>query len=184
MISALLAVNAYYHTAFKKGAYPAITCDKIYLQARPHINTAVATADTAGAPPTLGQNGAAGSWTAATNNFFALVFATSAGTVVMKSGSSSKTFSVPAGITVLTAPLTTGSGMTATLSRGGTTYVDFTPSFTFAGEFFSFPSRAKTSFLFGLRFLPLTFFLFPFDFFSTIATTREYIYNHQFFSSS
>ncbi|KAL7410783.1 glycosyl hydrolase family 71-domain-containing protein [Mrakia frigida] len=129
----LLQVNAYYHTAFKTGSYPAITCDKIYLHARPHINTAVATADTAGGRrPTLGQNGAAGSHTAAANNFFALVFATSAGTVVMKSGSSSQKFSVPAGITILTAPLTAGSGMTATLSRSGKTYVDFTPAFTFS----------------------------------------------------
>ena len=128
----LLAVNAYYHAAFKTGSYPAITCDKIYLHARPHTNTAVATADTAGAPPTLGPNGAQGSQTAAAEAFFALVFATSAGDIVMSSGGSMKTFPVKAGINIFTAPLTPGSGMNAKLVRQGSTFIDFTPNFTFA----------------------------------------------------
>jgi hypothetical protein len=58
--SAFLAVNKYYSAAFKTGKYPTISCDVVYLMARPHDNRAVGTNDPAG-PPTLGQYGAPGS---------------------------------------------------------------------------------------------------------------------------
>ncbi|CDZ96275.1 Glycoside hydrolase, family 71 [Phaffia rhodozyma] len=128
-----LAINTYYTTAFKTGKFPAITCDKVYLSARPHVNTAVATADTAGAPPTLTQTGASGSNTAEINSFFALVFATAPSTVTLSSGTSSTTFSVNAGISSLASPLVGGQGMKVVLTRSGSTYVDYSPSnYTFA----------------------------------------------------
>lgn len=128
-------MTKYYAQAFKTGVYPTITCDVIYLMSRPHDNTAVASADSAGAPPTLGQGGAAGSYTAETNSFFALVFATSSATVKLTSGSSSKTFTVPAGITRVEAPTTNGYAINAKMTRNGQTFVDFTPSgFKFSGR--------------------------------------------------
>jgi hypothetical protein len=116
------------------GSYPTIVCDKIYLMARPHTNTAVATADTVGSPPVLGQFGASGSAQATAEAFFALIFATAPGKVVLSSGSSSQSFDINAGINSIRAPLIPGQGMRATLARSGTTYIDFAPSFTFASE--------------------------------------------------
>jgi len=56
----------------------------------------------------------------------------------MTSGSSTKTYTVPGGISRLEAPLQTGAGMTVKLVRGRQTYINFTPSgFTFAGQSYS-----------------------------------------------
>lgn len=69
------------------------------------------------------------------SDFFALVFSTAPATVTLTSGSSSKTFTIPAGISRLEAPLQTGAGMNVKMVRGQQTYVNFTPSgFTFAGK--------------------------------------------------
>lgn len=61
------------------------------------------------------------------------MFATAAGTVRLTSGSSVKSFTVPAGITRLEAPLTAGAGINVKLIRNSKNAIDYTPSFTFAG---------------------------------------------------
>lgn len=55
---ALLEINQFYATAFKTGAYPAITKDEIFLSARRHAAGATAANDKVGRP-TGGQNGPA-----------------------------------------------------------------------------------------------------------------------------
>ena len=58
---------------------------------------------------------------------WAAVFATSPATVTLKCGSSSSTFSAPAGVTTLKIPLSAGK-MTVQMVRSGQTIIDYTPT--------------------------------------------------------
>ncbi|KAL7412808.1 glycoside hydrolase [Mrakia frigida] len=123
--TALLDISLYYATAFKTGVYPAITTDKIYLTARPHPVYAVATSDSVPSPNYREYSD---------DNFYALIFATSACTVTLTSGAGSQTTAVAAGVTRLSYALATGSGMAATISRNGADVVSHTPDFTFVAN--------------------------------------------------
>ncbi|KAL7413970.1 glycoside hydrolase, partial [Mrakia frigida] len=104
----LLEVNKYYATAFKTGQYPQISNDRIFLSSRPHSNTANAWGAGEFGRPTGMQNGDPNGYLWPTNDFFALVFAKAAGTVVLSSGSISKSFNVNAGVNFLSCGLSTG----------------------------------------------------------------------------
>lgn len=157
--------------------------------ARPHVNPISASSDSVG-PPSLGQNGDYGSLnqvrplstrflsspsTEATimqvsNSFFALVFATAPGTLVLSSGSQSTTTQLTAGINRVSSPLVVGQGMKAVLSRSGRTYVTLQPaSYTFAGE---------RSALFSPRLVQ------PADFFNLVGSTSIYNFNYQVYGSA
>ncbi|KAL7413969.1 glycosyl hydrolase family 71-domain-containing protein [Mrakia frigida] len=130
----LLEVNKYYATAFKTGQYPQISNDRIFLSSRPHSNTANAWGAGEFGRPTGMQNGDPNGYLWTTNDFFALVFAKAAGTVVLSSGSISKSFNVNAGVNFLSCGLSTGNGMRAVLSRSGSNVLNFQPSFTFTQD--------------------------------------------------
>ncbi|KAF8900122.1 glycosyl hydrolase family 71-domain-containing protein [Gymnopilus junonius] len=111
-------LSKYYVTAFKTGTYPAITTDVIYFWARPHPAAAIASSDS------LGK---ATGWDWTEDSMWAAVFATSSATVTLKCGSSSNTFSAPAGVTTLKIPLSPGK-MTVQMVRSGQTIINYTPS--------------------------------------------------------
>ncbi|CED82064.1 Glycoside hydrolase, family 71 [Phaffia rhodozyma] len=130
----LLEVNQYFAEAYRSGSYPDIEQDVIHLSARPHSNSAVASADDCGRP-TGGQNGPADGYQWTEDKFFALVFASGAGSVTLTSGSLSSTHDVQAGINYLDASLQSGSGMSATMTRDGTVTASVSPaSYTFQGS--------------------------------------------------
>jgi len=110
-------MSQYYITAFKTGAYPAITKDIIYHWARPHPRAATASHDPL--PRPTGYN-----W--ADDDMYAAVFATSKATVILQCGSSSSTFTVNPGVTTLKIPLAAGK-MTVKMVRNGQTIINNTP---------------------------------------------------------
>lgn len=118
-----LNLTLYYATAFKTGSYPPVTKDQIVMWSRPH--PALATApDPVGQP----QN-----FQITEDKVWAVVLATSSGTVTLSTSSSqSQTFSVSAGVSKLTIPITSGGYMAATLSRNGQTVINLkSTNFTF-----------------------------------------------------
>lgn len=118
-----LNLTSYYATAFKTGSYPAVTKDQIVMWSRPH--PALATApDPVGQP----QN-----FQITEDTVWAIVLATSSGTVTLSTSSSqSQTFSVSSGVSKLSIPISPGGYMAATLSRNGQTVVDLkSTNFTF-----------------------------------------------------
>ncbi|KZT12051.1 glycoside hydrolase family 71 protein [Laetiporus sulphureus 93-53] len=129
-----LAMTNYYATAFRTGAYPAITQDQLYLWARPHAKDASAWNDTIG-PPT--------SYQLTEDLLWAVVFATEPGTVTLTTSStSSSTVAVGAGVTQLLMDLADGAGMAGTLTRNGQTVLAVDPgdayTFTTTPEFYNF----------------------------------------------
>ncbi|CAA7261980.1 unnamed protein product [Cyclocybe aegerita] len=116
-------LSEYYITAFKTGSYPAITKDVIYFWARPHPARATASGDSIGKPT---------GWDWTEDSMWAVVFATSSGTVTLSCGSSSNTFSVNAGVTKLKIPLSQGK-MAVQMKRNGQTIINYSPSdYTYA----------------------------------------------------
>ncbi|KAG6331266.1 hypothetical protein ID866_7823 [Astraeus odoratus] len=118
-----LNLTAYYATAFKTGSYPAVSTDQVIMWSRPH--PALATApDPVGQP----QN-----FQITVDKVWAVVLATSPATVTLStSPSSSQTFSVAAGVSKLSVPISAGGYMEATLVRNGQTVVNLKPdNFTF-----------------------------------------------------
>ncbi|PPR05439.1 hypothetical protein CVT26_011317 [Gymnopilus dilepis] len=111
-------LSKYYISAFKTGLYPTITKDVIYFWARPHPAGATASGDSLGKPT---------GWDWTEDSMWAAVFATSPATVTLKCGSSSSTFSAPAGVTTLKIPLSAGK-MTVQMVRSGQTIIDYTPT--------------------------------------------------------
>lgn len=118
-----LNLTSYYSTAFKTGSYPPVTKDQIILWSRPH--PALATAPDPVGQPTNFQ--------ITQDKVWAIVLATSPGTVTLSTSSShSQTFSVPAGVSKLSIPISPGGYMAATLTRNGQNLVNVKPnSFTF-----------------------------------------------------
>ncbi|KAH9936318.1 glycoside hydrolase [Fomitopsis serialis] len=121
-----LAMTKYYATAFKTGAYPAITQDQLFMWARPHPKDAQASNDGTG-PPT--------SYQLTEDALWAVAFTTQPATVALTTGSgTTQTVDVPAGVTRLSMPLTAGAGMAATMTRGGAAVLSVSPgadAFTF-----------------------------------------------------
>ncbi|KAK0444401.1 glycoside hydrolase family 71 protein [Armillaria borealis] len=109
-------LSQYYMTAFKTGSYPAITQDVIYYWARPHPYAANANADSLGKPT---------GWDWATDNLWALAFATSSASVTLQIGGSSQTFSVGAGVTKLSIPMDYGQ-ITVKMVKNSQTVIDKT----------------------------------------------------------
>ncbi|KAI0031385.1 glycoside hydrolase [Vararia minispora EC-137] len=123
--TAFLNMTAYYAQAYKTGAYPAISQDRLFLWARPH-------AKDANAPDAVGKPS---NFNLMSDTVWALVFAASPAQVVLSvSNSTSQTFTVPAGVTKLSVPITPGDTMHAQLIRAGVTVVDLDPDFTFQGS--------------------------------------------------
>ncbi len=102
-----LDLNTYYATAFKTGAYPAITQDKVIMWSRPHPKDATASADSMSRPDR---------WQYTDDELYAIVFATAPGTVTLVSGSTSTDFAVTAGVNKIKMPSAVGS-IGATLKR-------------------------------------------------------------------
>ncbi|CED85561.1 Glycoside hydrolase, family 71 [Phaffia rhodozyma] len=121
----LLEINKYYAAAFKTGVYPTVSTDKVYLMARPHPVNAVASADSVPTPTNGGYS---------QDKFYALVFAKSAATVTLTSSVGSVTQDVAAGVTRLSYALVAGSTMKVTMTRSGSSVVNYQPSFTFNGS--------------------------------------------------
>jgi len=114
-----LAMTKYYATAFKTGAYPAITQDQLFMWARPHPKDAQASNDATG-PPTTYQ--------LTEDSLWAVAFTTQPATVALTTASgTTQTTDVPAGVTRLSMPLVAGAGMSATMTRGGETVLSVNP---------------------------------------------------------
>lgn len=124
-----LALTNYYATAFKTGSYPSITKDSITMWSRPHPKGATATSDSMSKPT---------GWQDTDDNLYAVVMATSAATVTLKSGSTSQTFSVSAGVNKLKMPSAVGS-MSGTIVRGGSTIASYN-----AGSAFQYTNSPST----------------------------------------
>jgi glucan endo-1,3-alpha-glucosidase len=115
-----LDMTSYYATAFKTGAYPAITQDKLYMWARTHPAQA-------NAPDPVGKPS---NFALTQDTLWAVVMMSAPGTVTLDTsadGSGAKSFNVPAGVSKLSVPLTVGGGMHGTIQRGGQTVVDVKP---------------------------------------------------------
>ncbi|KAI5123868.1 hypothetical protein M0805_005685 [Coniferiporia weirii] len=122
---AWLDLTSYFVQAYKTGTYPTLSQDKIYLWARPHPKDATASNDSVGKPT---------NYDASEDAVFAVVIATSAGSVTLSTSSISKTVSVPAGLSQLSLPLVAGDTISASLSRNSASVVSLSPSFTFNGS--------------------------------------------------
>ncbi|KAF8555251.1 glycoside hydrolase family 71 protein [Imleria badia] len=113
-----LSMTSYYATAFKTGTYPAISKDQIVIWSRPH--PAFATA-----PDPVGRPA---NYEITADKIWAVVFATSPATVTLSTSSTeSQTFSVTAGVTKLSLPISAGGFMKAVLQRNGQTIIDLQP---------------------------------------------------------
>jgi glucan endo-1,3-alpha-glucosidase len=119
-------MTAYYAEAFKTGAFPTITEDKLYLWSRPHSKKADV-ADPIGKPK---------NFELVEDAVWAVVFATEDAEVVISTaqdGSGGSKFPVKKGVNKLSVPITAGGSMKATLVRDGKTVVEVDPKFTFEG---------------------------------------------------
>lgn len=136
-------MTSYYVQAYKTGSYPTVTDDKIYIWARPHPKNAIAVYDPVGPPNNFQMVGIlpdilsiAGFITThladsqTQDLMWAVVFARAPCDVdLWTSDTNTQTFTVPAGVTKLSMPLTeTGGFMRARLRRNGAIVTDFAPS--------------------------------------------------------
>jgi len=120
--TAWLDMTTYYANAFKTGSFPEINQDKIYLWSRPHPRDATASSDPVGKPQ---------SYQLMEDAVYAVIMATSPSKVTLSTGSLSKTFDVPAGVSKLTIPISAGGTMYGKVERNGNTIVELNPEFTF-----------------------------------------------------
>lgn len=127
--TAWLQMTKYYATAFKTGAYPAITEDSIIVWSRPHPHDASATSDSMSKPDR---------WQETDDNVYAIVFATASGSFQLTSGSNSETFAVTAGLNKIKVSNAAGS-ISAQLTRGGSTVASYN-----AGSDFNYASSPST----------------------------------------
>ena len=111
-------LTKYYSTAFKTGAYPAITEDTLVMWQRPHPHNAVASNDPAGQP--TGWN-----WT--DDNLYAVVLTTGPAQVTLTSGGNTQTFSVSGGLSKLKIPAGFG-GLSGSIVRNGNTVASYASS--------------------------------------------------------
>lgn len=123
---ALMDVTKYYATAFKTGAYPAITQDKVIWWARPHPKAAHANDDYMSRPDR---------WNDTDDVVYALVFATADGVATLTSGTNSERYAVKAGLNKIKLAMSPGS-VTIKVSRNGANVVsyDSTGSFSYTNE--------------------------------------------------
>ena len=120
---ALMDVTKYYATAFKTGAYPAITEDKVIWWARPHPKDARATSDYMSRPDR---------WNDTDDFVYALVFATADGVATLTSGTNSERYAVKTGLNKIKLAMSPGS-VTVKVRRNGVDVVsyDSTGSFSY-----------------------------------------------------
>lgn len=113
-------MTKHYATAFKTGAHPPITEEKIFLWAHPQMMDAFSS-DYVGRPA---------NYELSEDSIFALVFAALPGTVTISTTSDpskGKSFDVLPGITQLNVPLVPDGTMSAELSRAGISILKVTP---------------------------------------------------------
>jgi hypothetical protein len=118
-----LDVSSYYLTRFKTGAWPALKRDVLVVSHR--VQPALA-------KPTGTQTvlmALRGGSSPARDTVEVLSFLPTAGTVQLKVGSNTYSYSAPAGLSAKTYPLAAGS-VSASLSRSGQTYTDVTSPFS------------------------------------------------------
>jgi len=138
-----LKIVKHFSEAFRTGVEPAITCDSIVLQARPHVRNATATADKIGAPPF--------GFLSTEDKFFGTVFATAPANITLSSapdGSDAVTSDIPAGVSKIAHPLVAGGTMRAILTRDHKEVVNLAPEgFTFIAnpEVYNFNSFVAAS---------------------------------------
>ncbi|KAK7048415.1 glycoside hydrolase family 71 protein [Favolaschia claudopus] len=113
-----LDLFAYYIQAYKTGAYPRITRDRIFLWAR--LYPAKAEANDSVGPPTGSD------WTQ--DYLWAIVLLTSPANVVLQCGSSREQFAAPAGLSKFKLPLKNPGSVSAYILRGDESDVKFSPS--------------------------------------------------------
>ncbi|KAG8892607.1 hypothetical protein FRC01_014069 [Tulasnella sp. 417] len=115
-------MSGYYIQKYKTGVAPTIIQDKIYMWARPHGRS-----DDCNDSPGKPDNAAF------TDDYLWIVlFSTGQGTLTVTQGSSSKDFTVTAGVNLLKLDSgVTSSGVTATLSRGTTQVFSYFAPITF-----------------------------------------------------
>ncbi|TEB38068.1 glycoside hydrolase [Coprinellus micaceus] len=115
---AWLALNSYFTAAFKKGAYPPIKKDQIFLWARPHSKNA-SSADRVPRPD---------NWQITDDKIWVVVFTTAPAKVDIYTTPTRKvTFDVPAGMTKLSTDSVADGGMRGVVIRDGTVMADCTP---------------------------------------------------------
>ncbi|RDB17844.1 Glucan endo-1,3-alpha-glucosidase agn1 [Hypsizygus marmoreus] len=117
--TAWLELTRYYATAFREGNAPTVDKDKIFMWSRPHPTQATA-------PDPVGQPK---NFELFEDTVWAVVMTTAPSNVVLStSPSKSQTFSVPAGLTKLSIPITAGGTMKGTIERDGKALVTLNPS--------------------------------------------------------
>lgn len=115
---AWLALNAYFTASFKKGAYPPVRKDQIFLWARPHPKDANAS-ERVPRPD---------NWQLTDDKIWAVVFTTGPAKVELYAANGNKvTFDVPAGMTKLSRDSMPDGGMRGTIVRNGAIVADCTP---------------------------------------------------------
>ena len=132
-------MTKYFATAYKRGKYPKIKTDKIYLWARPHPKDADASNDPVGKPDNFELD---------QDVLWAVVFATAPGSVTLStSDSTQQTFPVQAGVNKLQLELTPGGYMRGVLTRDGKTVIDLRPQgYTFTATPQTYNFNAFTAF--------------------------------------
>jgi glucan endo-1,3-alpha-glucosidase len=129
--TAWLALTSYYAEAYKTGVFPTITDDKLVLWARTHP-AAVTVNDPVGKPT---------NFEITQDALWAVALLTAPATVTLSPSAApaagdpnTHTFSVPAGLTKLSIPLTAGATMYASITRNGQIVKEVQPTnFTFQG---------------------------------------------------
>ncbi|TFY66719.1 hypothetical protein EVG20_g4369 [Dentipellis fragilis] len=121
-----LDMTKYYAEAFKTGAYPPVTEDKLYMWSRPHSRDA-------NAPDPVGKPS---NFQLTEDTVWVVAMTSAPATVTLAtSDSNTQTFNVPAGANKLSVPISAGGFMHGTIQRGGQTVVDLKPEdFTFEGS--------------------------------------------------
>ncbi|KAH6910280.1 glycoside hydrolase [Coprinopsis sp. MPI-PUGE-AT-0042] len=115
---AWLVLNSYFAAAFKKGVYPPVKKDQIFLWARPHPKNAVARE---GVPRP-------NNWEITDDKIWAVVFTTSAAKVELHTSENRKeTFQVGAGMTKLSCNQEVDGGMRGTIVRNGQVVAECNP---------------------------------------------------------
>ncbi|TFK21952.1 glycoside hydrolase [Coprinopsis marcescibilis] len=107
---AWLVLNSYFTAAFKKGIYPPVKKDQIFMWARPHSKNAVA-------PDRVPRPN---NWELTDDKMWVIVFTTAPSKVELYTSENSKeVFEVGQGMTKLSRDLSVDAGMKATIVRGG-----------------------------------------------------------------
>ncbi|KAH9855566.1 glycosyl hydrolase family 71-domain-containing protein [Lenzites betulinus] len=126
-----LDLMQYYITAYKTGAYPTITKDRVFLWGRLYPANASVPADTVGKPANY-------EWTQ--DYMWAITLLPTAANITLSCGSTTQTTLAPAGLSKLKLPLkltgsTASCAAKAVIARGGKTALTFAPAgYTFSAN--------------------------------------------------